>query len=230
MTENAITLTRLLEFTDSAFPVGTFSFSNGLETAAEMGLVHDAATLEKYTQDIVRQAAFTDGVAALHAYRSYRLGRYEGILEADRQAILCKMNAEARQMTRRMGKKLAELSKHIFPDETASLWLEEINSDHTPGTYPVAQGIVFAACGISEKGLFCSHQYGVANMVLSAALRCVRVSHYDTQRILFRTAEQMETLYDRVSDMDFEDMYTFVPQIDILASLHEKGTKRMFMN
>jgi len=30
--------------------------------------------------------------------------------------------------------------------------------------------------------------------------------------------------------MDFDDMYTFVPQIDILASLHEKGTKRMFMN
>ena len=100
----------------------------------------------------------------------------------------------------------------------------------SPGTYPVAQGIVFAVCGISEKGLFCSHQYGVVNMVVSAALRCVRVSHYDTQRILFRAAEKLGELYDTAGDMDFDDMYTFVPQIDILASLHEKGTKRMFMN
>ena len=230
MTENATTLARLLEFTDSAFPVGTFSFSNGLETAAETGLVHDAATLEEYTQDIVRQTAFTAGVAALHAYRSYTAGRHEAILEADRQAILCKLNAEARRMTRRMGKKLAELSQRIFPDETVSLWLEEIRTHRTPGTYPVAQGIVFAACGISEKGLFCAHQYGAANTVLSAALRCVRVSHYDTQRILFRTAEQAETLYDRVRGMELEDMHAFAPQIDILASLHEKGTKRMFMN
>lgn len=69
MTDNATTVMRLLEFTDSAFPVGTFSFSNGLETAAEEGLVYDAATLEQYAQDIVRQAAFTDGVAALHAFR-----------------------------------------------------------------------------------------------------------------------------------------------------------------
>lgn len=91
-------------------------------------------------------------------------------------------------------------------------------------------GIVFAACGISEKELFCSHQYGVVNMVVSAALRCVRVSHYDTQRILFRAAEKLGELYDTAGDMDFDDMYTFVPQIDILASLHEKGTKRMFMN
>ena len=78
MTDDATTVMRRLEFTDSAFPVGTFSFSNGLETAAEEGLVHDAATLEQYTQDIVRQAAFTDGVAALHAFRSYNLGYYEG--------------------------------------------------------------------------------------------------------------------------------------------------------
>ena len=172
MTDDATTVMRLLEFTDSAFPVGTFSFSNGLETAAEEGLVHDAATLEQYTQDIVRQAAFTDGVAALHAFRSYNLGYYEGILNADRQAVLCKMNAEARLMTRRMGKKLAELSKHVFPDETAAKWLGDIAGGRTPGTYPVAQGIVFAACGISEKGLFCSHQYGVVNMVVSAACAC----------------------------------------------------------
>ena len=171
----------------------------------------------------------------VHPYRfsfrqTYLKAAATPLLNADRQAVLCKMNAEARLMTRRMGKKLAELSKHIFPDETAARWLGDIAGGRTPGTYPVAQGIVFAACGISEKELFCSHQYGVVNMVVSAALRCVRVSHYDTQRILFRAAEKLGELYDTAGDMDFDDMYTFVPQIDILASLHEKGTKRMFMN
>ena len=37
----------LLQFTDSTFPVGTFSFSNGLETAAYERVVHDARTLEE---------------------------------------------------------------------------------------------------------------------------------------------------------------------------------------
>ncbi|WP_418983350.1 urease accessory protein UreF [Alistipes sp.] len=230
MTRNAITLMRLLEFTDSAFPVGTFSFSNGLETAAEQGLVHDAATLEAYTQDIARQAAFTDGVAALNAWRSYRREDYPAVRETDRQLLRSKMNDEARLMTRRMGKKLAELSKHIFADETVARWLEEIDADLTPGCYPVAQGIVFAACGIGEEELFCSHQYGVVNMILSAALRCVRVSHFDTQRILFRAAGSVEALYREAREMTPQEMYTFTPQADILASLHEKGSKRLFMN
>ena len=43
-------LLRLAEFSDSAFPVGAFSFSNGLETAADRGLVRDAASLEEYVR------------------------------------------------------------------------------------------------------------------------------------------------------------------------------------
>ena len=35
---------RLLEMSDSQFPVGNFSFSNGLETASHEHIVHDAAT------------------------------------------------------------------------------------------------------------------------------------------------------------------------------------------
>ncbi len=61
-------------------------------------------------------------------------------------------------------------------------------------------------------------------------MRCLRISHYDTQRIMFRLGDQVETIYDRAREMTFDDMSAFVPQIDIVASLHEKGTKRMFMN
>ncbi|MDE6623020.1 MAG: urease accessory protein UreF [Alistipes sp.] len=227
---DATTLMRLMEFTDSAFPVGTFSFSNGLETAAEEGLVRDAETLERYTRDIARQAAFTDGIAALHAFRSRLAEDYEGILEADRQALLCKLNGETRLMTRRMGRKLAELSKRIFPDPFVDRWLDDLTAQTVPGTYPVAQGMLFAACGISERALFCAGHYGAVNLVLSAALRCVRVSHFDTQRILFRLSDEAEALYAEVRQSEFADMHAFAPQIDILASLHEKGSKRLFMN
>ncbi len=221
---------RLLEFTDSAFPVGTFSFSNGLETAADTGLVHDAATLEQYTTQIALQAAFTDGIAALHALRAYANNHYNTLLRCDQEVILCKMNTETRLMTCRMGKKLGELSSHIFDDPMITRWLSDINSERTSGTYPVGQGLLFAACGIGEEALFAAHQYGVINMVLSAALRCVRVSHYDTQRILFHLGARISELYTQVRGLGFDDMYTFTPQADIIASLHEKGTKRMFMN
>lgn len=222
---------KLLQFTDSTFPVGTFSFSNGLETAAFENIVTNAATLEEFTEAQTLQAAFSDGVAALLSHRAYLESDIEKIIEADKAIMAFKMNDEARQMSTRMGKKLAELAVKLYPDDpTATAWLSLIKEGKTPGSYPVAQGIVFAAAGIGERELYCSHQYGVANMVLGAALRCVRVSHYDTQKILFRLAKVAEEHYIEAAQMSLDDMHAFVPQLDILASLHEKGNMRMFMS
>ncbi|MDO4319558.1 MAG: urease accessory protein UreF [Bacteroidales bacterium] len=224
-------LMHLLQMTDSTFPVGTFSFSNGLETASHIGIVHDADSLEQYTRSVARQGAFSDGVAALIAFRAAKNGDLKAVEEIDRGLMLFKMNDEARMMLQRMGKKLAELAVKLFPDDTLiAAWLDDIRSESTPGSYPVAQGLSFAASGLGEEELFASHQYGVINMVLSAALRCVRVSHYDTQLILQRLCAESQDLFDQAREMTFDDMNSFVPEMDIFASMHEKGNMRMFMN
>ena len=140
------------------------------------------------------------------------------------------MNTEARLMNCRMGKKLGELASRLFPDTIIGQWLDDIKKQLTPGTYPIGQGLVFAIAGVGEKALFCSHQYGVMNMVVSAALRCVKVSHYDTQEVLFKLSDEVEQLYQEAATMSLEDMNAFYPQLDILASLHEKVNMRMFMN
>ena len=221
----------LLRMTDSTFPVGTFSFSNGLETASYIGLVHDKDSLAQYTASAARQAAFSDGVACLMAHRATLAGDFDRIVEIDREIMLFKMNDEARMMLSRMGKKLAELAVKLFPDDKLfPQWLEDIKNGKTPGSYPVAQGIAFAIAGVGEEELFASHQYGVINMILSAALRCVRVSHYDTQEILLELSDKTDEYYNRAKTMTFNDMNAFVPEMDIMASMHEKGNMRMFMN
>ena len=222
---------QLLQFTDSAFPVGTFSFSNGLETAAYEKIVTNKATLQDFARSQAWQAAFTDGIAALHSFRGAMKGNEEEVVRSDRELMLSKMNDEARVMLCRMGKKLAELGVRLFPEDgLIKEWLDRINSGLTPGMYPVAQGLMFARAGLTEKELFFSHQYGVINMVVSAALRCVRVSHYDTQEILFDLGKESERLYEEVKDMRLDEMNAFFPELDVLASLHEKGTQRMFMS
>ena len=236
MTPQSLTLImRLLEFTDSAFPVGTFSFSNGLETAAETGEVTDAATLGQFARDTLHRSAGTDGIAALCAFRSCRSDDYGAVAEADESLWLTKLNAEARQMTARMGRKTAELADRILDDSElwqrfGRRWLADIASGDVRGTHPVTLAMVFAACGLTERELFGSLCYGALNTVLSAALRCVRVSHYDTQRILFGLSRDVDALFGEVGAMELHEMNAFAPQADILASMHEKGSKRMFMN
>ncbi len=228
--ENATALMRLLEMSDSQFPVGNFSFSNGLETASHTGVVHNAETLRQYVIAASSQSAYSDGIASIIAYRAMSSNDYESILNADEQIILCKMNDESRQMILRMGKKMCELYLNITECKIMTQFLYDINTGMTFGTYPIAQAIAMYDSGISEKEMFISQQYGIINMILGAALRCVKVSHYDTQKILFEIAPFIVQEYDTVKNLDVYDMQSFVPCIDIFASLHEKGSMRMFMN
>ncbi len=230
MNNDSAMLMHLIQFGDSAFPIGTFSFSNGLETAIEEGIIGNAAELENYVISLCINSARFDSVAALHAWRCHMAGRYDNLKEVDNRVIMCKLNDESRLMTCRMGRKTAELAVLLTDDNMLKSWLKDISAKQTAGTLPVAQAMLFSACGMGQRALFCNQQYGVANMVLGAALRCMRVSHYDTQRILFSVARLADRLYEQTIRLSLDDMSVFMPQTEILASLHEKGHKRIFMN
>ncbi len=223
-------LMRLMELSDSAFPVGGFSFSSGLETAAACGMVTDAATLEEFTSTAVESAAQSDAVASIAAFRAARNGDYDTVAEADMRVLLSKLNAESRSMSLRMGHKMTSLAAQIFSGAVLDRWAAEVTSGTMAGTFAVAQAVAAEAAGVDERSLFAMQLYSAAQTVLNAALRCVRVSHIDTQRILCALSYKAEGMYAEARTKGLDDMQLFAPQTDILFSLHEKGNQRMFMN
>ncbi|MFE5644430.1 urease accessory protein UreF [Rhodococcus sp. NPDC056516] len=221
---------RMMQFSDSMFPVGSFSFSNGLESAVTQGIVTDGPSLREFVLSAAHQGATCDGIAVLAAHRGATAGDFSAILAADHAVIERKLNEEARTMSTRMGKKLAELGGRLAGETLFNKWLAAIASGETPGTYPVGLGIAFAEMGSPEEDAFTVNQYGVAMTLLGAALRIVRVDHLATQEILFEVNQTAGREYDAVRDYGLDDMSNFAPMIDILAAVHVKAHVRMFMN
>ena len=223
-------LLHLLQIGDSALPVGAFSFSNGLESAVQQGIVHDPATLREFVTTAMRQAGTGDGVALLCAHRAARLQDRATLAQVDRACFERKLNEETRLMTVRMGRKLCELAAAIIGDELDRDWFGRIKAGETFGTHPVSLALAGAALGIDARDAFGIHQYGVATTILGAALRLMRVSFVDTQKILLEATAEVAATYQDVSDATIDDMAAFAPMTDILAALHVKGHIRMFMN
>ncbi len=221
---------RMMQFSDSMFPVGSFSFSNGLESAVAQGIVTDGPSLREFVLSAAHQGATCDGIAVLAAHRGATAGDFSAILAADHAVIERKLNEEARTMSTRMGKKLAELGGRLAGETLFNKWLAAIASGETPGTYPVGLGIAFAEKGSPEEDAFTVNQYGVAMTLLGAALRIVRVDHLTTQEILFEVNQSAGREYAAVRDYGLDDMSNFAPMIDILAAVHVKAHVRMFMN
>jgi urease accessory protein len=223
-------LLRVLQFGDSVLPVGAFSFSNGLESAVQQDVVHDLDTLEQYIQSAVDQAASADGIAVVEAHRAACACDFGRIVQADRAVYNRKLNEETRTMTVRMGRKLAELAVHVLQASVVGDWLTLIQKGETPGSYPVGQALVFAGHGLTEQDAFAVHLYGVASMMIGAALRLMKISYLDAQAILFKVNATAEAAFARVGVATLEDMSSFAPLLDIMAAVHIKSKVRMFMN
>lgn len=223
-----------LQFGDSTLPTGAFTFSHGLESAIERGLVTDAKTLHSFTKTAVEQAASGDAIAVLHAWRAARKGDLQQLLTIDRTVYNRKLNEEFRAMTVRTGKKLIELADKVINTsrnaELLSQWRAKVVSGEADGTYPVCLAIIFAVLDIPEEGCFMVHQYGVAMAILSAALRMVKVDHVDTQTILFQLNDSIERDYAAAAKRRLEDMVGFAPMVDMLAAVHVRAHVRLFMN
>ncbi|CAA2142020.1 Urease accessory protein UreF [Hyphomicrobium sp. ghe19] len=220
----------LLQFGDSALPIGGFSFSNGLESAIQQEIVSDAPSLREFVLTVMHQSATSDGVALLCAHRAAKAKDIDALMIVDRAAFERKLNEETRLMTVRMGRKLAELADAIMSDRLNHEWLVRIKQAQTAGTHPVSLALVLAALGVEARDAFGAQQYGIATTILGAALRLMRLSFVDTQKILLEATRMVAPAYEKVRDAELNDMASFLPMVDILAAVHVKGHVRMFMN
>jgi urease accessory protein len=219
-----------LQFGDSLLPTGSFSFSNGLESAVDQHIVQDPSTLAGFALTEARRCATTDGISLLEAHRGARARNLGRVTAADHAAFNRKLSEEARTMTTRMGRKLGELATGVVRVPVLSRWLTEVTAHQTPGTYPAALGVLFAELGSPEADAFAVYQYGVAMTILSAALRLMRIEPRQVQAILRQVNAQTPELYAEIRGASLAGMAGFAPMADILAAMHVRAHVRMFMN
>lgn len=223
-------LLRLLQYGDSALPIGGFSFSGGVESAVASGLIKSVEELDSYLCQSLRNSALTDGVAALHAHRGAIAGNIGSIVEADCKLYRTKLLAENRQMSIRLGSRLLSLARSTLHSELLAKYAEIVAQGQAYATHAVVLAITLAEAEVDEQGLWAAMMAGVENMILGASLRTMRVTHIDTQAILNRSATYIEELYSEVLELRLEDMQSFAPMMEIVAALHESGNERLFMN
>jgi urease accessory protein len=221
---------RLLQFGDSMFPIGGFSFSCGLESAVQTGVVKDRSTLHEFARTALEQAARGDGIALIAAHRAANAGDIEALIAIDHQVFARKSSEETRLMSTRMGRKFTEIGVEVVGAPLIGTWLGCIAGGAAPGCYPVALAVNFAAQGLSARDAFVAHQYGVATAILGAALRLMRVSHVDTQTILYDLNGRSDAAYETAAAARLSDMAGFAPLADILSAVHSKAHVRLFMN
>ena len=136
-------LARLLQLASPTLPVGAYSYSQGLESAIEAGIVHDAASAQSWIADVLElsiarmEAPLLLRLQCAWAVRDFAAVEYwNALFLASRESA--ELRAETVQMGYSLTRLLHELGEPGAPDPSAFSQLQHIDEPAFPTAYACA--------------------------------------------------------------------------------------------
>lgn len=220
-----------VQLLDSAFPIGAFSHSFGLETLIQEGRVTTPHELGEYVETMLQCAwAPCDALGVKAAYCYLPINQDRELWAFDNALHLSWSARETREGQRKIGRRLLETVSAVHPHLPWPSLREAVERNITPGTYPVVYGWACYHLGIDLQAAATGLLYANVNHCLGNATRAMRLGQTQAQTLLAQMLPKIETAWQSVRERDSWDFSTGVPMADTAMQRHETLYSRLFMS
>lgn len=226
---NDTALLRLLQLASPSLPIGAYSYSQGLESAIDAGMVHDAASARAWIH-----AALNEVVARFDAPVQWRL--LLAFAERDEVAICdwserwlaARDTAELRAETIQMGYSLRQLLGALLEDvpeaDARMLALLDVAALSLPAAYACAA----AALGVTPANALLGALFSwVENQVL-VCVKTVPLGQVAGQKMLLALASAVEETARHAQALSDGALSNWAPGLSLLSMRHEVQYSRLY--
>ena len=212
-------LARLLQLASPALPVGAYSYSGGLEAAIEAGVVHDAASAERWIGDVLEfSVARMEAPLLLSFLSGFRRKDLSETEKLNDMLLASRETAELRAETAQMGYSLNRL-------------LKDLGVGEVPVAEPSFTAVfAFAAAHwqIEPEAALQAYLWAWLENQVMAAVKAVPLGQTDGQRILLSLGSLLPVLAGKAAEIKEQEFGNFAPGLAILSSRHETQYSRLF--
>ncbi|MFQ4137343.1 urease accessory protein UreF [Nodosilinea sp. PGN35] len=195
-------LLRLLQLTSPALPVGAYSYSEGLETLVEQGIVTTPDSLVQWlTQELAHGLVLLDAVAVALVHTAAGqagLGSPEerptaaAIAPLNHQLSALRDGEETRQQSWAMGRALVRVGTHLHPD--LKPWFSAAGN---PCNFAVAFALVAARWEIDGSAAVLGYLHSWAANLITSAVKLIPLGQTVGQEMLLELYPSLESAGDR---------------------------------
>jgi len=212
-------LLRLMAWLSPAFPVGSFAYSQGLESAVHDGLVADRDTLTDWIQCLLMYgSAWNDAVLAAESHRRAAAG--EDLAEIAELAEALAGSKQRHMETMLQGAAFLQ---------AAGQWPVATGVDlpeHCP--YGAAFGAVAGAHGIDAEAAISAFLQAYVSNQIQAAIRLSVIGQTDGVAILAELEPRIGETAARAARSSLDDLGSATIVAEIAGMRHETQYSRLF--
>jgi urease accessory protein len=212
-------LLRLLAWLSPAFPVGSFGYSHGLETAIRDGEVRDAATLSDWIAALLEHGgAWSDAVLVKAAWTAATAEDEAGLDEVAELAAAMAPSLERRRETLNQGKAFLEAVAAWTPPPLAE------------AAYPVALGATAGAAQVPLEPALAAWLHAFASNLVSVAVRAIPLGQSDAVAVIAGLEQAILRTARRATASSLDDLGVAAIRSDIASMRHETLDGRLFIS
>jgi urease accessory protein len=211
-----------------AFPIGSFAYSQGLESAADAGLVRDEATLGDWIADLLRLGSISnDLILAACAWKSAAARAWPELNASAELAAALQPSAERRFEAVTQGSSFLDAISAAWPCEALSEALDRLAKD-APIPYAAAAGLAAAAHGLRLGPTLEAFALAFVSSQASAAIRLGLIGQTAAQRIMAALLPAAAQAVSRAAAATLDDIGSACFSADLSTLEHETQYTRLF--
>jgi urease accessory protein len=220
----------MMQLSDSFFPTGMYSMSNGLEAIFYSGKKMKSEELRELVKTYLEyQIGPADCTALGNAYEYASRSSLSKLLEVDRAIFSIKLVQEIRDASIRSGTQLVRCIRSFSDNKILGQYEDAIRGGKAFGPYPAALAVAANAFLIPKEKAALMMLYSFSVSIVGAALRLGMLQHFDGQKVIDELKPTIVKVTKANINRPIEGLWQFAPSIDVIQIAHERMNSKMFI-